>query len=153
MFFVQPYDTNQYEFSYIEEAVDCAWNKLSEEEKQSIIDAYDRFDPEDTEHYFFDDWLTDNWQKYLSDYINEVVEDENNFVMGVPSYAVGYLVYGEADGLNSDDVENIDQWVERMRKDGKRLEINPISGRDEYFSNNPPFGLPCNVLDCWVLYL
>ena len=154
MFFVQPYNCDCYEFDEISDAVDSAWKKLDEDEQKEIIDAYNKFDPEDTEHYFFDDWLEDNWKIYLSDYISEVVEDENCFVMGIPSYAVCYLIYGESDNLSEEDIKNIDSWVEKMQNDnnGKSFDISPISGRDEYFNPCPCFGLPCNSLDCWIIY-
>ena len=154
MFFVQPYDCDCYEFDEISDAVDSAWKKLDEDERKAIIDAYDKFDPEDKEHYFFDDWIEDNWKTYLSDYINEVVEDENCFVMGIPSYALCYLIYGESDNLSEEDIKNIDSWVEKMQNDnnGKSFDISPISGRGEYFDPVPCFGLPCESIDCWIIY-
>lgn len=156
MFFVnvKPYDTGCYGFDTIEEAVNRVWKKLSKEEKQSIIDAYDQFDPEDNDHYFFEGWLTDNWEKYFSDCIDFVEENKDRFVMGVPSYAICYLIYGEPDGLNDEDIENIDKWVEKMKEQngGRYFDINPVNGREEYFEPIPPFGLPCNVMDCWILY-
>lgn len=153
MFFVQPYDSDQYEFDTIEDAIDCAFEKLNQDEQNAIIDAYDEFDPEDTEHYYFENWLSENWGKYLSDYIVEVQENEDHFVMGVPSYAICYLVNDDPSGLSDDDIKNINNWVDSMKKEGKCMDVSPISGRDEYFDSTPPFGLPCNSIDCWINYL
>lgn len=153
MFFVQPYDTDRYEFDTIEEAINCAWKKLSLDEQNAIIDDYDSFNPEDEEHYNFEDWLSDHWGKYLSDYIIEVQETEDHFVMGIPSYSICYLINGDSSGLSDEDIKNIDDWVDGMRKEGKCMDISPISGRDEYFDDTPPFGLPCSSMDCWINYL
>lgn len=144
---------DQYEFDTIEEAVNCVWKKLSKEEQKEIADNYLVY-PDNKEHYSFGEYMVDHWKKYFSDYIDLIEENNDQFVMGVPSYAVCYLIYGESEGLNDEDVENIDQWIVSMEKarNGRHFDINPISGREEYFSNNPPFGLPCNVMDCWILY-
>ena len=137
------------------DAAGYAFDQLSEDEQRTIVDAYEEYAPDDIEdHYFFEDWLAENWKTYLSDYMNEVVEDENNFVMGIPSYAICYLYYGDTDNLTDEDIQNIDEWVEKMEKanNGRGFDVNAISGRDEYFDPNPCFGLPCNVEDCWIIY-
>lgn len=144
---------DQYEFDTIEEAIDCVWKKLSKEEQKEIADNYLVY-PDNKEHYSFGEYMVDHWKKYFSDYIDLIEENNDQFVMGVPSYAVCYLIYGESEGLNDEDIENIDQWIVSMEKvrNGRHFDISPINGREEYFSNNPPFGLPCNVMDCWILY-
>lgn len=115
MFFVKPYDTDCYEFDTIEEAVNCVWKKLSKEEQKEIADNYLVY-PDNKEYYSFGEYMVDHWEKYFSDYIDFVEENEDRFVMGVPSYAICYLIYGEPDGLNDEDIENIDQWIVSMEK-------------------------------------
>lgn len=153
MFFVKPYDTDCYEFDTIEEAVNCVWKKLSKEEQKEIADNYLVY-PDNKEYYSFGEYMVDHWEKYFSDYIDFVEENEDRFVMGIPSYAVCYLIYGESDGLTEDDIKNIDSWVEKMQNNnnGKCFDVSPISGRDEYFDPCPCFGLPCDSIDCWIIY-
>lgn len=144
---------DQYEFDTIEEAVNCVWKKLSKEEQKEIADNYLVY-PDNKEHYSFGEYMVDHWKKYFSDYIDLIEENNDQFVMGIPSYAVCYLIYGESEGLTDEDIQNIDQWVDKMEKanNGRSFDVNPISGCDEYFDSNPCFGLPCYVEDCWIIY-
>ena len=66
-----------------------------------------------------------------------------SFVERVPSWALPYLVNGDASGLEESEIKMIDAWRELSH-----YEI--ISPRDEaeYFSSVPAFGLACDVLDC-----
>ena len=154
MYFVKTrYGDVEYESLF--DAVGYAFDRLSENEQWAIVDAYEEYAPDDSEdHYFFEEWLSENWETYLSDYMGEAVEDENCFVMGIPSYAICYLYYGDTDNLADEDIQNIDEWVEKMEKanNGRGFNVNPISGRDEHFDPNPCFGLPCDVEDCWIIY-
>lgn len=148
-----PYEDPK-EFDTIEEAIECVWHELSKEERQALRDTYDAFDSDNPEHYFFEEWLADYWKDVLSEYIDYIEETDDRFVMGIPSYAICYLIYGESDDLTCEDIENINRWVEKMQeqRNGRYFDISPVSGREEYFEPVPPFGLPCSVVDCWVFY-
>lgn len=72
----------------------------------------------------------------------------------IPTYAVCYLEYGDSEGLSSDDIENIDDWVKSFSEhqslvfdydrddDGDTL--------DASFNTNPDYGLACDTLDAEV---
>lgn len=71
----------------------------------------------------------------------------------VPTYALGYLVNGDATSLTSEEVKEID---ELCRKNKIEL-VCPIAdtvegGAQPYFSSSPMFGKPTEVEDCIVIY-
>lgn len=74
----------------------------------------------------------------------------------VPTYALPALINGDYSGLNQEDSENIDNWVERIRKNHSitgAIDFNLVDGTYEaYFSHCPAFGLPCDVVKVNVLY-
>ncbi len=81
-----------------------------------------------------------------------------NVVEQIPEWALYYMEYGDASGLTDDEVEMVQEFYESYRKDGKPIQyIDPV--RDEsnsfnaYFSKYPAFGLPGNVIDCFISYI
>lgn len=136
----------------VNEAIDLIWGRIDENEQNVIIDAYDKHDPEDTEHYFFEEWLAENWEKYFSDYMSEIEENEDQFIVSIPTYALYYLEYGDSSGLSDDDVKNIDEWYEKQQREGKYTNIEPMFDH-QHFVAYPPFGLACECTDCIITYI
>ena len=71
----------------------------------------------------------------------------------IPTYALPYLVNGDASGLTDDEIRQIDGIC---RKWGIDLVV-PITeseegGTEPYFSNTPLFGLPTEVEDCIIIH-
>ena len=64
----------------------------------------------------------------------------------IPTWALNYLVNADAEGLTDEDFALVCAWERKWN--------GPISisaSGNPYFSNNPAFGLPCDVEDCEVL--
>lgn len=78
--------------------------------------------------------------KYLTNYTNYIMETKKyeNF----PEYAVTYCAYGETNNdLTEEDIKNIDEWMKEENLD------HLVDVEDSHsFSNNPEFGLPCDVV-------
>ncbi len=85
--------------------------------------------------------------------INTNTTTENvKSVERIPTYALPYLVNGDATGLTDEDIEIIDKAVSR---NGIEIVV-PIAEDVEadpqpYFSSSPMFGLPAEVEDCIVI--
>lgn len=69
----------------------------------------------------------------------------------IPSWALNYIINGESEGLTVDEEIMVHTFYESYNKNGHEIQV--VSPHDEsYFSNYPAFGLPCEVVDCDVLY-
>ena len=71
----------------------------------------------------------------------------------IPTYALSYLVNGDASNLTEDEIKQID---EICREQGIELVV-PISdsvegGVEPYFISTPLFGKPTEVEDCIIIY-
>ena len=71
----------------------------------------------------------------------------------IPTYALGYLVNGDATSLTDEEVKEIDDLCRKMQIEL----VCPISdtvegGVHPYFSGSPFFGKPTEVEDCIVIY-
>lgn len=73
--------------------------------------------------------------------LREFSEDDY-YDFQIPAWAVGVIEYGEAEG---DDLT--DEEIEMAQKFSREYEVVEW-GEGPYFSRNPAFGLPCDVLDC-----
>ena len=83
----------------------------------------------------------------------------------IPDYALSYLVNADSSGLETEDIENIDSFMEQFYTEAKENDGNVIFNTSEvidddgevleytepYFCSYPEFGLPCDVVDCTVL--
>lgn len=69
----------------------------------------------------------------------------------VPTYALCYLVNGDATGLTEQEVNEIDSL---LREQSVELVCTPEPDEEwhPYFSRYPWFGEPCEVIDCDVVY-
>ena len=71
----------------------------------------------------------------------------------IPTYALPYLVNGDASNLNADEIKQIDYIC---REQGIEVVV-PITeseegGAEPYFSSVPLFGQPTEVEDCIIIY-
>lgn len=76
---------------------------------------------------------------------------EDNF----PNYALSYVVNGDASGIEQEDVEACDEWIERLtaklRKDypdAVAIELLFEDGEGNEFTRHPAFGLACGTTQC-----
>lgn len=84
--------------------------------------------------------------------------DMEKVVERIPGWALCYIEYGDKTGLTDEDIKNVDDFYKSYRKEGMEIQgIYPVRDKDEdyeaYFSRCPAFGLPCDVVDCYVMYI
>ena len=63
----------------------------------------------------------------------------------IPSWALEWLINGDASGLDDSEMSMIDKWL------GDNLCLYvcpPASDAEPYFTSHPAFGLPCEVYEC-----
>lgn len=64
----------------------------------------------------------------------------------IPTYALPYLINGDAEGLNDVEISMIDEWLE---KSGITDVVCPTDETYQpYFTGYPAFGLPSEIVDC-----
>ena len=71
----------------------------------------------------------------------------------LPSYSICYLIYGDESGLDDSDVKNINEFMEYYRKLAKGLNGHiciEVGEYEDFFTYSPPFGLPCDCLECHI---
>lgn len=76
----------------------------------------------------------------------------------IPSWSLCYIAYGDKRGISDEDVKQVECFYDSYRKNGMEIQgIYPIHDDNEnfesYFSSSPAFGLPCDVVDCDVVYI
>ena len=67
----------------------------------------------------------------------------------IPTYALPYMINGDATNLYDDEIEKIDNI---FREYGIESVIPKGEEHETYFSNSPMFGKPTEVMDCIVIY-
>ena len=69
----------------------------------------------------------------------------------IPSWALGYLVNGDRDGLSVDDLNTVNHWLDYWTVEADSvngiLNISP-TGEQEFYTKWPEFGLPCMCAEC-----
>jgi hypothetical protein len=82
----------------------------------------------------------------------------------IPDYALSYLINDDESGINEEDIQTIDQWINKLEEgltqtilknvpNNTKLDFildpfpNPDGNNESYFTHTPDFGLPCNVID------
>lgn len=75
------------------------------------------------------------------------MENCETFRLEIPTWSLCYIINGDAEGLESDEIEMIDNFL-KVNKVGI---VSPDSDFEEYFSWRPFFGEPCEVVDCDVI--
>jgi len=78
----------------------------------------------------------------------------------VPTYALSYLVNGDASGMETSDIEACDAWfdshTEKLKKQypGASIQFLYDDNDECAFTHNPAFGLACATVTCvhavWV---
>lgn len=86
----------------------------------------------------------------VAESVNRIIRemnDDEGYTEAVPTWALNYIVNGDATNLDEDEIDMIDGWLQKAR-------IEIVSPRDEdpYFTHYPAFGLPTDVIDCDVIY-
>lgn len=76
----------------------------------------------------------------------------NHISAAVPTYALSYLVKGDASGIDQSDVENIDVWLAECRENllaahpGATVDLVTRDGVEGSFTSFPAFGLACDCI-------
>ena len=71
----------------------------------------------------------------------------------IPNYALGYLVNGDASGIEDEDREACDEWLkcrtEKLQREYPGLAVDLVLRDDDEgsFTRSPAFGLACNCID------
>lgn len=63
----------------------------------------------------------------------------------IPSWALCAIINDDRTGLEDEDIEILDKWLNENRYD---LVCPPNDEDEGYFTHYPAFGLPCDVYDC-----
>lgn len=74
----------------------------------------------------------------------------------IPTYILPLIFNGDNTGLNDEDMKNFITFTDSMQMIADGLDCFydiAQTGDEEYFTNSPEFGLPCNVVDCVVLFM
>lgn len=71
----------------------------------------------------------------------------------IPSWSLGYIINGDATGLNDNEIRMIDDLFQKQHIEL----VYPVGDNEKtetqtYFSSFPFFGLPAEVEDCLVIY-
>lgn len=71
----------------------------------------------------------------------------------IPTWSLGYIINGDAAGLNDDEIKMIDNLFHKQHIELVcPVENSKETGTQAYFSTFPFFGLPAEVEDCLVIY-
>ena len=66
----------------------------------------------------------------------------------IPTWALNWLINGDDSELSEADMKDINTW---LADNLCLLVCPPHEGDSPYFSREPAFGLPCDVVDCECL--
>lgn len=62
----------------------------------------------------------------------------------IPTYALPALINGDNTALADEDIQNMNEWLERSRI----KEVIAPENYDPYFTSYPAFGQATDVVDC-----
>ena len=69
----------------------------------------------------------------------------------IPTWALCYIINGDATGLTDEEIVMVDSWV----KDSGYEIITPCEDEKGEFFNSfcscPAFGAPCDCTECWCM--
>lgn len=80
----------------------------------------------------------------------------NELDVKLPSYSLSYLINGDDSGLSEEDLGIIDSWYDIILVLAGNMAVIITTLQDDqdpYFSTSPEFGLPCDVVDCKILFI
>ena len=76
---------------------------------------------------------------------------KETYTIDCPTWALSYLINGDASGLTDEDIEQVDEWCEDMRDDtGDGYIVYDASDEHPSFNPYPCFGLPCDCITMTV---
>lgn len=67
-----------------------------------------------------------------------------------PSYALTYLLYGDSDGMEEEDIANFEKWSSSFKNGIAYTEY--VEGGDDEFCRYQAFGLACSTVTVNVFY-
>jgi hypothetical protein len=70
---------------------------------------------------------------------------KNQYDYQFPAYALCALFNGDLDGLDDDDIANLERFLDQNKNIDAWEDKDPDS--EPYFTPYPEFGLACNVVD------
>ena len=87
-----------------------------------------------------------------------IASDIEKVVERIPCWALCYIVNCDRYSITDEEIQMVDDFYESYRKGGMEIQgIYPVHDDDDnfeaYFSHCPAFGLPCDVVDCDVMYI
>lgn len=94
-----------------------------------------------------DDILQDDWDDLAKEIIEEYREDRETLWEMIPTWALGYLINGDATGLSDEDLKTVTYWEHET---GYRV-ICPRGSEEPHFTAVPAFGKPCDCYLCEVI--
>ena len=74
----------------------------------------------------------------------------------VPNYALSYIINGDASGIDDDDQENADDWMQFFEDKAKELGgtvTYSVTEDTNDFCSHPAFGLACDTTKVDILIL
>ena len=71
----------------------------------------------------------------------------------IPTWALCYLIYGDASNLTDEDIAIADKWCEANKVSSVCAPDTQEGECIPYFTHYPAFGLPTDVIDCHVMIL
>ena len=93
------------------------------------------------------DWFEDNRRALVAAMgvsASDLYSPES-MVEDIPTWALPYLINGDASGMSDDDVVMIDEWME----ENGYTTVAPIDADDETFTHVPAFGgYACYTVEC-----
>jgi len=81
---------------------------------------------------------------------------EYEFEEDIPEYALCYLVNGDDSGIEPEDKQNTDEFMEEFYTLAQEHNGNVVIDwleEESHFTWNPAFGLACNVITCNIVIL
>lgn len=67
----------------------------------------------------------------------------------IPTWALSSIINGDDSGLENEDIRLIQEWFNSTGFDD--IALPKDCNYCEYFTHNPAFGKPCEVVDCECL--
>ena len=68
----------------------------------------------------------------------------------IPSYALSYLVNGDASGIEDSDQDEIDNWLNTELAEYESIVYDMADDAEPSFTSQPAFGLPVDCIECKV---
>ena len=70
----------------------------------------------------------------------------------IPTWALCYINYGDPTALTDEEIALVDEWQNRNNVADVCTAYTEGEKPQPYFTHNPAFGLPTEVMDCYIIY-